>query len=248
MDTGHGWTTPEGRSTGSLSGTTYALFAYYNYTPLELKVMPRRLSLIYQKLHSFFGSQHWWPADTPFEVMVGAILTQNTNWLNVEKAINNLKEHNLLNPQTLYRLSHKRLASLIRPAGYYNVKAKRLKSFLRFFIEHYGGNVKKMSGIDTSYLRQQLLSVNGIGPETADSILLYALNRPTFVVDAYTKRVLLRHRLIDEDAGYDKIQNLFMKNLKMGVRLFNEYHALLVKLGKEFCLKNKARCEICPLK
>jgi len=210
--------------------------------------MARRLGLVYQKLYSFFGSQHWWPADTPFEVMIGAILTQNTNWLNVEKAISNLKKHKLLQPHRLYKLSHKRLTELIRPAGYYNIKAKRLKSFLKFFIEHYDGNVKTMSCIPISSLRQQLLSVNGIGPETADSILLYALNRPVFVVDAYTKRILLRHRFTGEDASYDKTQNLFMKNLKSGVKLFNEYHALLVKLGKEFCLKNKPRCDICPLK
>ena len=210
--------------------------------------MVRRLNLVYQKLYSLFGRQYWWPADTPFEVMVGAILTQNTNWLNVEKAITNLKKNKLLQPHKLYKLSHKRLASLIRPAGYYNIKAKRLKSFLKFFIRYYDGNVKKMSGIDTSSLRQQLLSVKGIGPETADSMLLYALNRPIFVVDAYTKRILLRHRFTGEDTGYDKIQNLFMQNLKSGVKLFNEYHALLVKLGKEFCLKRMPKCEICPLK
>jgi len=210
--------------------------------------MARRLTLIYRKLYSSFGRQHWWPGDTPFEVMVGAILTQNTSWKNVEKAIGNLKKYGLLEPKRLYRLSDKRLALLIRPAGYFNIKAKRLKNFLRFFIGNYGGSVKKMSGIDTYFLRRQLLSVNGIGFETADSILLYALNRPVFVVDAYTKRVLLRHWFINEGCGYEEMQNLFMKNLKAAVKLFNEYHALLVKLGKEFCLKNKPRCEICPLK
>ncbi len=180
--------------------------------------------------------------------MIGAILTQNTNWLNVEKAINNLKKRKLLKPHALYRLPHKRLACLIRPAGYYNIKAKRINNFLKFFINNYGADAKKMSGVDTLSLRQQLLSVNGVGPETADSILLYALDKPIFVVDAYTRRILLRHHLIGEDAGYDKIQNLFMKNLKSVVELFNEYHALLVKLGKEFCLKNKPRCGLCPLK
>ncbi len=210
--------------------------------------MKRRLNLIYKKLHSRFGPQYWWPGDTPFEVMIGAILTQNTNWLNVEKAIDNLKKYKLLAPDKLYKLSHRRLALLIRPAGYYNIKAKRLKSFLKFFIKHYDGNVEKMSGIVTSSLRQQLLSVKGIGPETADSILLYALNRPIFVVDAYTKRILSRHHFIGGDAGYDKTQNLFMKNLKSGAKLFNEYHALLVELGKEFCLKNKPKCDICPLR
>jgi len=210
--------------------------------------MVRRLNLVYQRLYSLFGSQHWWPADTRFEVMIGAILTQNTNWLNAEKAITNLKKHKLLQPHKLYKLSYQRLASLIRPAGYYNIKTKRLKSFLEFFIRYYNGNVKKMSGIDTPSLRQQLLSVKGIGPETADSMLLYALNRPIFVVDAYTKRILLRHHFISQGAGYDKIQSLFMQNLKSGVKLFNEYHALLVKLGKEFCLKRRPKCDICPLK
>ncbi len=210
--------------------------------------MVRRIDFIYKKLYSFFGRQHWWPAETPFEVMIGAILTQNTNWLNVEKAITNLKKHKLLQPQALYKLPDKRLASFIRPSGYYNIKAKRLKSLLTFLIGHYDGNVKNMSRITTPSLRQQLLSVKGIGPETADSILLYALNRPVFVVDAYTKRILLRHHFIDDDATYDKIQNLFMENLQSAVRLFNEYHALLVRLGKEFCLKNKPRCDVCPLR
>ena len=210
--------------------------------------MQQGFNLIYKKLYSHFGPQYWWPAQTSFEVIVGAILTQNTNWLNVEKAINNLKKYNLLAPDKLYKLSHRRLAVLIRPAGYYNIKAKRLKSFLKFFIRHYHGNTRNMSSVNTNSLRQQLLSLKGIGPETADSILLYALARPVFVVDAYTKRILLRHRLIPDDADYHETQNLFMRNLKSEVKLFNEYHALLVKLGKEFCLKNKPKCAICPLK
>jgi len=218
--------------------------------------MDRNLNLIYQKLYSYFGPQHWWPARTPFEVIIGAILTQNTNWLNVEKAIGNLKKYKLLQPVTLYKLPHKRLASLIRSAGYYNIKAKRLKSFLKFFIKYYNGSIKKMSKGSTISLRQQLLLVNGIGPETADSILLYALDKPVFVVDAYTKRILSRHRFIPEGAGYDETQNLFMNNFSPkgrpagspNIRLFNEYHALLVKLGKEFCLKRRPKCEMCPLK
>lgn len=207
-----------------------------------------KLNLIYKKLYAYFGPQHWWPANSPFEVAVGAILTQNTSWQNVEKAIDNLKKHKLLDPHRLYRLSHKKLASFILPAGYYNIKARRLKNFLNFLFRSYQGELKKMSLKDTQTLRQELMSVNGIGPETADSILLYALDRPVFVVDAYTKRILLRHRLIEKDAAYDRIQNFFMKNLKNDVRLFNEYHALLVKLGKEFCLKSNPRCELCPLK
>lgn len=209
--------------------------------------MNKKLGLIYQKLYSHFGPQHWWPAKTPFEVMLGAILTQNTSWSNVEKAIANLKKHRLLDLNKLYQLPEKKLAPLIRPVGYYNIKAKRLKHFLGFLFKYYKGNFKKMSRESLPQLRQQLLNVNGIGPETADSILLYALNKPTFVIDAYTKRILSRHHFIKEDASYTEIQNLFMQELKSDVKLFNEYHALLVKLGKEFCLKNKPKCDICPL-
>lgn len=207
-----------------------------------------KLDLIYQKLYSYFGPQRWWPGETPFEVIIGAILTQNTNWLNVEKAIGNLKKNKLLEPDKLYGLRDRKLALFIRPSGYYNIKAKRVKSFLKFFIKYYNGSVRKMSKGTVSSLRQQLLFVKGIGKETADSILLYALDKPIFVVDAYTKRIFSRHRFILESANYDEIQNLFMNNLKSNVSLFNEYHALLVKLGKDFCLKRKPKCEMCPLK
>jgi endonuclease-3 related protein len=145
-------------------------------------------------------------------------------------------------------MTSKKLASLIKPTGYYNIKAERIKHFLGFFLKNYSLNTNKMAKENALTLREKLLKVKGIGQETADSILLYALNKPIFVVDAYTKRVFLRHQIIKEDATYQEIQNLFMKNLKKDVKLFNEYHALLVKLGKEFCLKNKARCQICPLK
>ena len=210
--------------------------------------MSNRCQSIYRKLFAHFGPQHWWPADTPFEVMVGAILTQNTNWLNVERALKNLANKRLLNAGKLYSLSQRKLASLIRPAGYFNIKAKRLRAFLFFLFKYYGGNLKKMVRENTQDLRDRLLSVNGIGPETADSILLYALNKPVFVVDAYTKRILLRHRLIPRGADYQQTQNFFMQNLKSNVKLFNEYHALLVKLGKDICLKEKPKCIICPLK
>lgn len=207
----------------------------------------KNLELIYRRLYRHFGPQHWWPGESPFEVMVGAILTQNTNWQNVGIAIANLKKERLLTVQKLNALKHGRLASCIRSAGYFNIKAKRLKNFLKFFLKSYAGSLKKISCADTHYLRQQLLSVNGIGPETADSILLYALNKPVFVVDAYTKRILLRHGLAEEGADYHEIQNLFMQNSKNEVKLYNEYHALLVRLGKEFCLKSKPKCSICPL-
>lgn len=210
--------------------------------------MKDKLELIYKNLYSCFGPQYWWPADTPFEVIIGAILTQNTNWQNVERAIDNLKRNKLIRPNKLFLLSDKKLASLIRPAGYYNIKTKRIKNFLKFFFQDYKGSVKKLSLRDKYKLRKELLLLNGIGPETADSILLYALGKSIFVVDAYTKRILLRHKIIKEGSDYQEIQNLFMQNLKNEVKLFNEFHALLVKLGKDFCLKSKPRCDICPLK
>ncbi len=209
--------------------------------------MKRKLNRIFSRLYSAFGAQHWWPADSAFEVMVGAILTQNTNWSNVEKAIAALKEKKLLNPRKLYQLNPKKLAGLIRSAGYHNVKALRLKSFLKFFLDNYAAKNKSMAARDLTRLRQQLLAVNGIGPETADSILLYALHKPIFVVDAYTKRIFLRHGLIKEEAGYSQVQDIFMRNLKKDTQLFNEYHALLVKLAKDYCRKQNPKCETCPL-
>ncbi|MBL7069069.1 MAG: endonuclease III domain-containing protein [Candidatus Omnitrophica bacterium] len=189
----------------------------------------------------------WWPADTPFEVMVGAILTQNTAWTNVEKAIVNLKNRRVLKPASMARLEKKRLARLIRPAGYYNIKAKRLKNFLRFFLKEFNGSLKKFLSQPTDRLRERLLEVNGIGPETADSIILYAADRPVFVVDAYTKRVFSRHRIIGPRADYHNVQTLFMENLPRRARLFNEYHALIVKLAKVYC-KKIPLCGSCPLK
>jgi len=203
---------------------------------------------MYNVLLERFGKQHWWPAESPFEVIVGAILTQNTSWGNVEKAILNLKKNGLLDPVRLNKLPLEKLAVFIRPAGYYNIKARRLKEFLRFFFGNYGGELKKMSSVPAHFLREELLSVHGIGPETADSIMLYALNKPVFVIDAYTKRVLLRHGIINDRASYDQMQGLFLSGLKKDARVFNEFHALLVRLGKELCLKNKPKCGICPLK
>lgn len=211
--------------------------------------MKRQLNLysIYRKLFAFFGPQHWWPAKTAFEVIVGAILTQNTSWSNVEKAIHNLKQNRLLTADKLYQLSFKKLTAQIKSTGYYNIKAKRIREFLKFFLRKYQGKIEKMTSVSLKQLRQELLSINGVGPETADSILLYALHKPIFVVDAYTKRILLRHDLIRNDATYQEVQDLFMRNLRSDMRLFNEYHALLVKLGKDFCLKNKPKCKDCPL-
>ena len=148
--------------------------------------MRNRLGLIYSKLYSHFGPQHWWPAQSPFEVMVGAILTQNTSWANVEKAISKLKANKFLAPKIIHRLSFKQLSGAIKSAGYYNIKAVRLKEFVKFFLDRYTGSIKRMSKQGLVPLRRQLLAVKGIGPETADSILLYALNKPVFVIDAYT--------------------------------------------------------------
>lgn len=202
---------------------------------------------IYRVLYNALGPQHWWPGDTPFEVAVGAILTQNTNWGNVEKAILNLKKEGVLSVRKLHDMPVGRLAQLIRPAGYFNVKAKRLKAFLDFFMDGYNGQMKSMRDVAVNKLRAELLSVNGIGPETADSILLYALEKPVFVIDAYTKRIVSRHNIMGQDESYDKFQGLFHSAFKKDVRLFNEYHALLVMTGKNFC-KPKPACEICPIK
>jgi len=204
------------------------------------------LTAIYEKLYAFYGPQHWWPGDTPFEITVGAILTQNTNWVNVEKAIDNLKVHRVLNARALYELPLEKLAALLRPSGYYNIKAKRVRAFLDFIFGKYGGSVGRMKKEETRILRKDFLAINGIGQETADSILLYALEKPVFVIDAYTKRVLSRHNIIDVNARYEQYQNLFHHELDEDVHLFNEYHALLVRVGKDYC-RPKPRCEGCPL-
>jgi len=209
--------------------------------------MKNKILNIYNRLYERFGPQGWWPADSAFEVAIGAILTQNTSWQNVEKAISNLKKKKALAFQKMYNMSRQELAGLIRPAGYYNIKAKRIKNLLEFLKRFYRGDIKKMLSRGLPVLRRELLSVNGIGPETADSILLYALKKPVFVVDAYTKRVLSRHKLAGHDADYDELQRLFMGHLPADTKLFNEYHALLVRLGKDFCKKAKAKCQECPV-
>ena len=205
------------------------------------------LTEIYDILFKSFGKQYWWPGDTGFEVVIGAILTQNTNWSNVEKAIKNLKSVKIFTPKKLYELDQDELAELIRPSGYFNVKAKRLKHFIEWLFLNYNGSLSKLFKQDFDTLREQLLSVNGIGKETADSIILYAAEKPTFVVDAYTKRVLVRHGVITEDYDYDAIKEVFENNLPKEVPLYNEYHALIVMVGKHYC-KPKMQCEECPLK
>jgi endonuclease-3 related protein len=205
-----------------------------------------QLLRIYQQLYNALGPQHWWPADSPFEVIIGAILTQNTSWNNVERAIQNLKEKELLSPLKLYNVRERWLARIIKPSGFFNIKAKRVKQFMHFFFEYYQGSVEKMFAEDMLPLREKLLTVNGLGPETVDSILLYAGGKPVFVVDAYTKRIFSRHKLIPYPTDYDEIQGLFMDNLDHDAQLFNEYHALLVYVGKHFC-KSKPRCDQCPM-
>jgi len=207
----------------------------------------KALLQIYQKMFAALGPRQWWPGETPFEVVIGAILTQNTNWSNVEKAIKNLKTAGKLSPEGIYELSVTELAKLIRPSGFFNVKAKRVKTFINWLFSRYEGNLSKMFARDLQSLRSELLSVKGIGPETADSILLYAGNMPTFVVDAYTHRIFSRHELIPEESTYDDMKSFFEENLPKDVQLFNEYHALLVNIGKMFC-KPKKVCEPCPLK
>ncbi len=205
------------------------------------------VSKIYTALYAHYGAQKWWPAKTRFEVIVGAILTQNTNWGNVEKAIINLKRAKLLNPEAMRAVKVSELALLIKPAGYFNVKAGRLKNFLDTLFASYGGKLSRLFSIDQMKLREALLSINGIGPETADSILLYAAKKPAFVVDAYTKRIMTRHALAKEENSYHELQGLFTDNLTPKVQLFNEYHALIVMTGKDFCKTNKPLCTECPL-
>ncbi|MEW6375064.1 MAG: endonuclease III domain-containing protein [Thermodesulfobacteriota bacterium] len=209
--------------------------------------MKKLLMEIYRKLYQAYGPRHWWPGETTFEVMVGAILTQNTSWKNVEKAIQQLKEKKVLDTKGIHQLKKSQLASLIKSSGYYRIKADRLKTFANFLFENYEGNVNRMRKEELKSLRAKLLGVKGIGPETADSILLYGLKKPIFVVDAYTKRILSRHGVVSEGATYEDVQRLFMENLPPDERLFNEYHALLVHLGKTLC-KRVPRCDICPLK
>lgn len=206
----------------------------------------RTLLEMHHLLLDHFGPQDWWPGETTLEIMVGAVLTQNTNWANVEKAIHNLKEHGLLSVEVLEGIPPDELAKEIRPAGYFNIKAKRLKNLVRFLIERYEGSVEELAGEETGNLREQLLAVNGIGPETADSILLYSLERPVFVVDGYTYRILLRHGMADDQMDYHELQGMFMDNLPEDVHLFNEFHALIVRTGKEYC-KKRPLCRDCPL-
>lgn len=203
------------------------------------------LQEIYRQIFNRYGPQRWWPAETPFEVMVGAILTQSAAWTNVEKAVHNLKSAGALNPAALRQLSPDEIARLVRPSGYFNAKAKKLKALVEWLGQACRDDITRLSSISTEALRKQLLEVHGIGPETADSILLYAIGKPVFVIDAYTRRVLSRLDLAPEKDTYEAFQRLFMKNLPRDIRLFNEYHALLVRLGKEVCRPRPVCAECC---
>lgn len=202
---------------------------------------------IYQALFRAYGPQHWWPGDTSFEVLVGAVLTQNTSWTNVEKAIANLKRERVLTFSRMLTVAPRKLALLIRPSGYFNIKTKRLRNLLSFIDASYSGSLVRMFSTDPARLRRQLLGVNGIGQETADSILLYAGEKPFFVVDAYTKRIFSRQGLIADNADYRAVQGLFMDNLTQNASFYNEYHALIVRIGKEHCKKVKPLCSDCPI-
>jgi endonuclease-3 related protein len=204
------------------------------------------LNDIYNRLYDRYGPQHWWPGDTPFEVIIGAILTQSTAWTNVEKAIANLKAADLLDPTSLDKIATDKLAALIRPSGYYNAKATKLKAFVDRLHDKYEGNLDRLFELDTIDLRKELLSIHGIGPETADSILLYAAYRPVFVIDAYTKRIIGRLGLAPASDSYEAFQQLFMDRLPHDEGMFNEYHALFVRHGKDVCRKTPI-CKNCCL-
>lgn len=211
------------------------------------KAQRKALLEVYDRLFACYGPQHWWPAEGPFEVIVGAILTQSAAWSNVEKAISNLKRAGVLNPAGLRDLPEAELARLVYPSGYYNAKARKLKAFVHWFGENYGDNLTRLSALPTPELREQLLSVKGIGEETADSIILYATGKPIFVVDAYSRRIMHRLGLRPAAEPYASTQAYFMRHLPHDVYLFNEYHALLVRHGKNKCRKQPL-CEGCCLK
>jgi endonuclease-3 related protein len=208
-------------------------------------LISQRLNEIYQALFARYGSQHWWPGDTPFEVIVGAILTQSAAWGNVEKAIANLKNAGALNPVSLRNLELSKIAELIYPSGYYNAKALKLRAFVEYLGAVHHDSLDSLFSLDTSTLRHELLNIHGIGPETADSIILYAAHKPVFVIDAYTRRIISRLGLNPAREDYSSYQALFMENLPAGEKLFNEYHALFVRHGKEVCKKTPLCANCC---
>jgi endonuclease-3 related protein len=213
---------------------------------MDDRKLNRILNDIYRRLFERYGPQHWWPAEEPFEVIVGAILTQSAAWTNVEKAVRNLKNAGKLSPGALRRLPEQELAGLIHPCGYYNTKARKLKAFVKWFGDKYNDSLQILFNNDIEKTRHQLLNVYGIGEETADSIILYAGNRPVFVIDAYTRRIISRMGLAPQNDTYSAYQAMFMENLRIDAGMFNEYHALIVRLGKETCRKQPL-CQDCCL-
>jgi endonuclease III related protein len=206
----------------------------------------RALDDMYGLLHERYGPTHWWPGDTPFEIAVGAVLTQNTSWGNVERAIANLKRAKLLGPRKILTCQDGVLEDALRPSGYFRVKARRVRSFCRYLVERYRGSMTRMTARPLAELRPELLAVDGIGPETADDILLYACEKPVFVVDAYTRRILSRHGLCSPDIAYEPLRALFENHLEPDLDLFKEYHGLIVYTGKDFC-RRTPKCGQCPL-
>jgi len=215
--------------------------------PLPANGSAPPLDEYYNSLFTALGPQHWWPGETEFEIIVGAILTQNTSWTNVERAISNLRSAGLLSPTAIERAPVRRLENLIRCSGYFRQKARKLKAFCRFLRTEYRGSLKRMFEAPTIALREKLLGVFGIGPETADSILLYAGDHPVFVVDAYTKRMLLRHGWIGDKAKYEDVRWMFERQSPGDSRRFSEFHALIVNAGKNFCRTQEPLCDRCPL-
>jgi endonuclease-3 related protein len=214
---------------------------------IEQNKVRAALETVYARLLSHFGPQNWWPAETKWEIMVGAILTQNTSWRNVERALDNLKRAGVLEPARMRALRLDRLTRLVRPAGFHTTKPRRLRTLVNFLYRDYGGDPANMRWAPLAAQRAALLALDGIGPETADSILLYVAEQPVFVVDAYTRRIFARLGLVRPNASYDELQQLFMGHLPADVAHFNEYHALIVMHGKLICLKRVPRCSACPL-
>ena len=211
--------------------------------------MPNTASTLmqfHQAMFARYGPRNWWPGDSPFEVMVGAVLTQNTNWSNVEKAIANLRAARLLDPHRIDQMSHDQLAELIRPAGYFNIKARRLKNLVHWFCREYDGSIEALGACSVDRLSEELLGVNGIGRETADSIILYALEKLTFVVDTYTYRILVRHGCVAPESDYEELKHYCQSQLPDDVAVYNECHALIVEVGKNHC-RPRPKCDDCPL-
>jgi len=233
------------RNREQLAGGLQENAAAIDFCLSVVKPTRKTITSVFETLYGCYGQQNWWPGESPFEVMVGAVLTQNTAWSNVEKAIANLVAHDRLTADRIVAARKDHLANWLRPSGYFNIKAERLKNFCRWYLDAVG--YESLSGVETDALRQSLLSVNGVGPETADDILLYAFERPVFVIDAYTRRLFARLGLFAGDEPYDAIRLALEKVLGPDTGLFNEYHALIVRHAKEVCRPRPA-CDTCVLR